>query len=191
MYNVWAWLMNELGNEAYSGEKNISNRRIEMFHSSSDEKSKTRVLNGFKVGGQIEVVICTVAFGMGIDIPDIEMVINWGAPRSMLAYWRQVGRCGRGGQRSIAIMFPFPRSMMKGMVEDDLKNFLSNENSCHRRRALECLLTKDMDPSKVPVSKVCEVKNCDECGCKACVCCTHCYETCSCTNKRMDLTGRK
>ena len=55
--------------------------------------------------GQYRCLITTVAYGMGIDIDDVTLVIHWGESSSVLAMWQEVGRAGRRGQESQAITF--------------------------------------------------------------------------------------
>lgn len=69
----------------------VSFRLVEMYHSASPDSVKEGVLQQFPgPDSQIRVLISTVAFGMGVNIPDVRLVVNWGIPSSVLEYWQQV-----------------------------------------------------------------------------------------------------
>jgi superfamily II DNA helicase RecQ len=69
-------------------------------------KIETRILEEFtKADSNIKVLISTVAFGMGVNITDIDIVVHWGLPTSPLSYWQEVGRCSRDGRNGYAVCY--------------------------------------------------------------------------------------
>ena len=87
---------------------------IEMLHSSADQKTNDWIIQEFtSTTSIIRVLVSTIAFGMGVNIPDVEVVIHWGAPKGVLSYWQEVGRGGREGHNCVAAMYPYGRSLLK------------------------------------------------------------------------------
>jgi DNA topoisomerase-3 len=73
------------------------------YHAGLDAEHRDRVQAGFLHGG-LEIVVATIAFGMGVDKPDIRTVIHTAAPASIEGYYQEVGRAGRDGLPSRAVL---------------------------------------------------------------------------------------
>jgi ATP-dependent DNA helicase RecQ len=64
--------------------------------------------------GQIRILVATSALGLGYDNPDIRFVIHYQSPYSLMTYYQQAGRAGRGIEKSIAILMHDPMDRMIG-----------------------------------------------------------------------------
>jgi len=75
----------------------------EAFHSKVKSGRKKEILEDFR-SGLVRTVVATSALGMGVDIPDIRMIIHADEPRSLLDYAQESGRAGRDGLVSEAVI---------------------------------------------------------------------------------------
>jgi ATP-dependent DNA helicase RecQ len=73
--------------------------RAAAYHAGLDAETRERVQRSFQAG-ELEVVVATIAFGMGIDKADIRTVIHAGLPATLEGYYQEIGRAGRDGGMS-------------------------------------------------------------------------------------------
>ena len=79
----------------------------ECYHAGLSAAQRRRVQKRFMTG-QLRVVVATVAFGMGLDKPDVRAIIHYNMPRSFESYVQEIGRAGRDGLPSHCHVFLDP-----------------------------------------------------------------------------------
>ncbi len=82
--------------------------RVDAYHAGLDPAERTRVQDAF-MKGRTPVVVATNAFGMGIDRADIRGVLHFDVPRTIEAYYQEIGRAGRDGRPSDATLLFRPQ----------------------------------------------------------------------------------
>jgi ATP-dependent DNA helicase RecQ len=84
--------------------------RAGVYHAGMNGADRESVQEGFQ-RGELEVVVATNAFGMGIDRPDVRLVAHLAPPGSVEAYYQEVGRAGRDGADAIGLLAISPGDM--------------------------------------------------------------------------------
>ncbi|EAF2829434.1 ATP-dependent DNA helicase RecQ [Listeria monocytogenes] len=81
----------------------IAELRVAYYHGDMDTEDRIIIQQQF-VYGQLDIICATSAFGMGIDKADIRFVIHYHMPADLEAYLQEIGRAGRDGKNSVAIL---------------------------------------------------------------------------------------
>ena len=135
-------------------------RLVDLFTACTHKDVKNSILANFaRPGGVLRVVVATVAFGMGVDCPDVRRIIHWGASNDIEAYLQETGRAGRDGLPAQALLFPTTNRFM----DENMKEYVHNKDTCRRH-----LLLQDFD------GHVEYTRNCS--------CCDICKQRCTCIN---------
>jgi len=138
-------------------------RLIDMFTACTTPDVKDCIVKSFvQSNGRLRVIVATVAFGMGMDCPNIRKIIHWGPPSDVELYIQETGRAGRDGEAAYASLYYSNTDLSQEKVDDYMTNYCQSNLECRHYTLFKEFDTYHGDK---PV------------GCK---CCDFCKLSCNC-----------
>jgi len=148
------------------------------YHAGLDPKIRAETQDKFLME-DAEVIVATIAFGMGIDKPDVRFVIHHDVPKSMEGYYQETGRAGRDGGEGVCIAFYSQKDV------DKLAKFMKDKPVSEREIGTQ-ILKEVIDYAESGVCRRKQIlhyfgENFNETGCN-CMC-----DNCKKTKKQFDV----
>lgn len=135
------------------------------YHAGMDGMTRSANQDAF-LYEKVDVIVATIAFGMGIDKPDVRFVIHYDMPKSLEGYYQETGRAGRDGGEGICITFYAAKDLQK------MEKFIQNKPLAEQEIGRQLLL----ETASYAESSVCrrqsllhyfgeryDVENCENC----------------------------
>jgi ATP-dependent DNA helicase RecQ len=128
--------------DSYAAELAGMGVRAATYHAGMKAVDRERVHQEF-LAGDLDVVVATSAFGMGIDKPDVRFVVHASVPDSLDSYYQQIGRAGRDGEPAEIVLHYRPEDL-------GLQNFLTTKGAPEQALAEVTRLLDEHDEPVAP-----------------------------------------
>eukprot|EP00794_Sanderia_malayensis_P020986 gene20986-23039_t len=162
---IWNMFRINLGADFFKDKTYLPTQRlIEMYHAGTPQRVKDFILEQMQSPeSHVRVLICTIAFGMGVNCKNVLRTIHFGPSKTLVNFIQECGRAGRSGDDSYC--FLLYNGFLLAKSDEDIKEYAYSK-SCRR----------SVISSKFPI------QNSNEESLAGCCCCDNCANTCDCSD---------
>lgn len=115
--------------EQVAADLKSANFRVGYYHAGRTQEARQKAQSGFDLG-RLRVLVATNAFGMGVDYPDVRVIVHFQSPGSLEAYYQEAGRASRDGEPGHCLLFFSAGDMaLQRRLKRDSKNRSSASQS--------------------------------------------------------------
>lgn len=130
-------------------------RMVEMYSRVSTPEKREDIIASFtNTNSVLRLIIATIAFGMGIDCPDIRRIMHWGLPSDREEYVQESGRAGRDGGDAEAILF---EGKVGQHASEAMKTYVKNTTVCRRKLLFNRFISYSDSDVHIIQCKCCDI----------------------------------